>query len=68
MVNRSKTAKGPLDLADIHRLLLTFPELRASEGPVAERLRASGAPGPVLDAWREIATQEIIAENDDDGY
>ena len=56
------------DLADIHRLLLTFPELKAFEGPVADRLRDAGAPGSVLDAWREIAAQEIVAENDDEGY
>ena len=44
MVNRSKSAKGPADLTDIRRLLLTFPELKTLEGPVAERLRESGAP------------------------
>ncbi len=42
MVNRSKTAKGATDLADIRRLLLTFPDLKAREGSVADRLRASG--------------------------
>jgi len=68
MVKRSKSAKGPTDLTDIRRLLLTFPELKAFEGPVADRLRDSGAPGPVLDAWREIAAQEIVAEDDDEGY
>jgi hypothetical protein len=51
-------------LADI----LAFPELKAPDGPVAERLRASGAPEPALGAWREIAAQEIMPENDDDGY
>ena len=43
MVNRAKSAKGPSDLTDIRRLLLTFPELKASEGPVAACLRAAGA-------------------------
>jgi hypothetical protein len=68
MVNRSKSAKGPTDLTDIRRLLLTFPELKAFDGPVADHLRDSGAPASVLDAWREIAAQEIDAENDDAGY
>jgi hypothetical protein len=68
MVNRTKSAKGPTDLADIRRLLLAFPELKAPEGPVADRLRQSGSSATVLEAWREIAIQEIIAENDDDGY
>jgi len=68
MVSRSGTAKRLTDLADIHRLLLTFPELKAFEGPVADRLRDAGSPGSVLDAWRDIAAQEIEAENDDEGY
>jgi hypothetical protein len=68
MVSRSKSAKGPSDLTDIRRLLLTFPELKAAEGPVADRLRASGASESVLDAWREIAAQEIVPEDDEEGY
>src|SRR6185312_16106748 len=68
MVSRSKSAKGPSDLTDIRRLLLTFPELKTAEGPVADRLRASGAPDSVLDAWREIAAQEIVPEDDEEGY
>jgi hypothetical protein len=67
-VSRSKSAKGPSDLTDIRRLLLTFPQLKAFEGPVLERLRAAGSPDAVLEAWREIAGGDIVAENDDDGY
>ncbi len=68
MVSRSGTAKRITDLADIHRLLLTFPELKVFEGPVADSLRAAGTPSTTLEAWREIAAQEIIAEDDDEGY
>ncbi len=68
MVSRSGTPKRIMDLADVHRLLLTFPQLKSSAGPVADCLRASGAADPALDAWREIVAQEIIPENDDDGY
>jgi len=68
MVSRSGTAKRITDLADIHRLLLAFPELKTSEGPVADCLRASGAPSTTLEAWRVIAAQKIVPENDDDGY
>ena len=46
MVNRAKSAKGPTDLTDIRRLLLTFPALKAREGLVADHLRQAGAPGP----------------------
>jgi hypothetical protein len=68
LVSRSGTAKRLTDLADISRLLLTFPELKTIEGPVADRLRAAGATGPVLDAWRDIASQEILAEDDEAGF
>ena len=67
-VSRSGTAKSITDLADIHRLLLAFPELKALEGPVAERLRDSGASAAALEAWREIVAQEIVATDDDEGY
>ncbi len=68
MVSRSKTASGPLDLADIHRVLIAFPELKVFEGAIAERLRVSGASEAVLSAWREIVGQEIVLPNDEDGY
>jgi len=68
MVNRSGTAKRITDLADLHRLLLTFPALKAQDGVVADHLRDSGAPGSVLDAWREIAASEIVPDDDDEGY
>jgi len=68
MVHRSKSAKGPSDLTDIRRLLLTFPDLKVFEGPVADCLRAAGAPSTTLEAWRELAAQEIIADDDDEGY
>ena len=67
-INRSQSAKGPTDLADIRRLLLTFPELKAFEGPIAERIRATGASSDALEAWRGIVAQEIAADDDDDGY
>lgn len=43
MVNRSRSAKGPTDLTDIRRLLLTFPDLKATEGLVADCLRSARA-------------------------
>jgi hypothetical protein len=68
MVSRSKWAKGPSDLTDIRRLLLTFPELKGFDGAVADCLGKSGASVEVLEAWREIAAEEIEVPNDDDGY
>jgi hypothetical protein len=63
MVDRPGTAREMMDLADIYRLLLTFPELKAREGQVARRLRESGAPDFVLDAWHDVAESEIVGED-----
>ena len=68
MTSRSGTAKRLTDLADIHRLLLTFPDLKTAEGPVADCLQEWGEPALALDAWREIVAHEIVPENDDEGY
>jgi Nucleotidyl transferase AbiEii toxin, Type IV TA system len=68
MVSRSGTAKRIIDLADLHRLMLAFPELKTLEGTVADRLRDAGASEVALEAWRKIAVEDIVAENDDDGY
>jgi hypothetical protein len=67
-LSRPKSAKGLTDLADIRRLLLTFPSLKTFEGPVAHSLRVSGALSAALEAWRDIATQEIVPEDDEAGY
>jgi hypothetical protein len=63
MVDRPGTAREMMDLADVYRLLLTFPELKAREGQVARRLRESGAPDFVLDAWHDVAESEIVGED-----
>jgi hypothetical protein len=68
MVNRSQSARGPTDLTDIRRLLLTVPELKTFEGPVADRLQVTGASSADMEAWREIVAQEIDQPDDDDGY
>lgn len=68
MVGRPKTAKGLIDVADLRRLLLTFPELKTAESPVVERLRASGASEPVLAAWRDLVSQEILPEDEEAGF
>ncbi len=67
-ISRPKTAKGLMDAADLRRLLLTFPELKFEEGPVAEHLRASGAPESALTAWKELLSQEILPEDEDAGF
>lgn len=68
MLARSKSAKGPSDLTDLRRLLLTFPNLKQPEGAVAERLASSGASPQALASWRDLAAQEIEPEDDEAGY
>jgi hypothetical protein len=59
--------KELVDHADIRRLLLMFPELKALEGAVADCLRDRGASGEALEAWHAISEEEIAPENDRTG-
>ena len=68
MVSRPKTPKGLTDAADVRRLLLTFPDLKKAEGPVADRLHAAGASQTVLATWRELVDQEILPEDEEAGF
>lgn len=65
MVRRHHRPKGYTDQADLYRLLLTFPELKTEEGPVAERLRAAGAAAEVMAAWKDLVAQKILPEDED---
>jgi hypothetical protein len=60
--------KAGTDWRDLAMLLLTFPELKAEQGPVRERLEAAGAGAAVLAAWQALVEQEIAAEDEDDGF
>jgi hypothetical protein len=64
-VRRRSKPKAGTDWRDLAMLLLTFPELKSVEGPVAERLRAGGAAADVLAAWKEFVAQEILPEEED---
>ena len=68
MISRLKTPKGLMDGADLRRLLLTFPELKAEEGPVCEALRGMQAPGEAFDAWRDLVGEEILPEDEEAGF
>ncbi len=68
MINRSKTAKGMTDIADLRRLLLKFPELKTDPQSVTAALTSANAPPAAITAWHELAAQEIEPEDDDAGY
>ncbi|MGH7450718.1 MAG: nucleotidyl transferase AbiEii/AbiGii toxin family protein [bacterium] len=53
--------KSDTDWRDLAMLLLTFPELKREDSPVAERLKAAGADQTMLDVWKELVAQEIKA-------
>ena len=49
-------------------LLLAFPELKTSFGPVRDRLEAAGVEAAVLAAWENLVSQQIKAETDEDEF
>ncbi len=66
--HRRHKPKAGTDWRDLAILLLTFPELKKEEGPVAERLRAAEAGPDVMAAWKELVAQDIRAEEDDEEF
>ena len=67
MVARAGRPKAGTDLVDVQRLLLTFPDLKAVEGQVAERLRQMSASEGALSRWRSLAEAPLDAD-EDEGY
>ncbi|HVS37524.1 MAG TPA: nucleotidyl transferase AbiEii/AbiGii toxin family protein [Gemmataceae bacterium] len=66
--HRRHKPKAGTDWRDLAILLLTFPELKEVEGPVAERLRAAEASPDVMAAWKELVAQDIEAEEDEEEF
>jgi Nucleotidyl transferase AbiEii toxin, Type IV TA system len=67
-VRRKGKPKSFTDRRDLAHMLLKFPALKSYEGEVKQRLELSGANADVLDFWRQLAGEEIIAEEDDDEF
>ena len=65
MTDRSKTAKGLTDAADLRRLLLAFPQLKTEFGPVRKCILAAAMPATVIESWNELVSQEILPEDED---
>jgi len=65
---RRAQPKSFTDRRDIAMLLLQFPELKQSRGPVADALRAAGAEPEILTAWQELVAQDIQPPDDDDEF
>jgi hypothetical protein len=60
--------KSGTDWRDIAMLLLAFPDLKISNGLVAERLRAENAGEEVIKLWQELVDQKIQTTDEDDGF
>ena len=60
--------KSGTDWRDIAMLLLTFPDLKISDGLVAERLRAENAGEEVIKLWQELVNQKIQTTDEDDEF
>ncbi len=65
LVARRGRPKGDTDRADLRRLLVALPDLKAKDGPVTERLRALGAGEKALRAWQEIVRERSEPDRDD---
>ena len=64
---RLGTPKSGTDWRDLAVMLLAFPHLKTSRGPVRDRLEAAGADEAVLAAWEGVVAQEIRPEEEDEG-
>lgn len=63
---RQGTPKYFTDRRDLAVMLLAYPHLKASHGPVRDRLIAAGADNAVLAAWEDVAAQAIRPEEEGD--
>ncbi len=59
--------KAGTDWRDVAMLLLKFPELKRDPGPITDRLKALADP-EVLAVWREIVSQEIAPDEEDEEF
>jgi Nucleotidyl transferase AbiEii toxin, Type IV TA system len=67
MVHRAGRPKAGTDLVDVQRLLLKFPDLKTTTGPVADRLGELCASEGVLSRWHALALAPIEPD-EDEGY
>ncbi len=56
--------KSGTDWRDLAALLLAFPDLKAADGPVKERLVAEDVESDVMESWSALAAQVIRPEEE----
>lgn len=57
--------KAGTDWRDLAMLLLTFPDLKQEQGAVMEALKSAEVKDEVIETWRDLVAQELIATDDD---
>jgi hypothetical protein len=62
---RRLSPKGGTDLADVRRMLLAHPELRANDGPVVEAIGRIGGGDVVAGVWEELRSEPGLPDDDD---
>lgn len=65
-ISRYGKDKSWTDRRDLAVLLRSFPELKKVDGTVSALLIQQNADEKTLSFWRELAEQELIAEDEDD--
>lgn len=65
---RQGQPKSGTDWRDLAMLLLAFPKLKQTKGPVAKRLRAEGAGDDVMKLWDELVKQEFQSSDEEDEF
>jgi hypothetical protein len=60
--------KSGTDWRDIAMLLINFPELKYSPGPVDECLQAAGADAAIFAVWQEFVSQDLQLPDEDDEF
>lgn len=65
---RRGKSKSWTDRRDLAVLLLAFPELKTDPGPVTESLNSAQVDSSILSVWRELVSQEILQESEDDDF
>jgi hypothetical protein len=65
---RSAQPNGGTDRRDLKVLLLAYPQLKTSSGPVRDRLAASSAGQDALAEWEALVAMEIQPESDADEF
>lgn len=67
-VRRQGKPKSGTDWRDIAEMLLTFPSLKSETGEVYRLLVELESEERVLEAWKQIASQPLSSEEDDEEF